>query len=109
MRARKATKPAGGKAAASHTGSMTGSDDVLEAAFRRSGVLKSNSSSSSMTACPPKSVSVVSASEHATGSTIMLEARLNAMFLRKRSIVLGFGSNATTFPLGPTRTAAGRL
>ena len=31
---------AGGKAAASHTGSLTGSDDVLEAAFRRSGVLR---------------------------------------------------------------------
>ncbi|HSW49521.1 MAG TPA: acetate--CoA ligase family protein, partial [Bryobacteraceae bacterium] len=32
----------GGKAAASHTGSLTGSDDVLEAAFRRSGVLRVN-------------------------------------------------------------------
>jgi len=33
----------GGKAAASHTGSLTGSDDVLEAAFRRCGVLRVNS------------------------------------------------------------------
>ncbi len=31
------------KAAASHTGSLTGSDDVLEVAFRRSGVLRVNS------------------------------------------------------------------
>ena len=31
---------AAGKAAASHTGSLTGSDEVLEAAFRRSGVLR---------------------------------------------------------------------
>jgi acetyltransferase len=34
---------AAAKAAASHTGSLAGSDDVLEAAFRRAGVLRVNS------------------------------------------------------------------
>ncbi len=34
---------AAAKAAASHTGSLTGSDEVLEVAFRRSGVLRVNS------------------------------------------------------------------
>jgi acetyltransferase len=33
---------AAGRAATSHTGSLTGSDDVLEAAFRRGGVLRVN-------------------------------------------------------------------
>ena len=34
---------AAAKAAASHTGYLTGSDDVLDAAFRRAGVVRINS------------------------------------------------------------------
>lgn len=35
--------PSGAKAASSHTGSLTGSDDVFKAAFKQSGVIRANS------------------------------------------------------------------
>ena len=45
------------KAAASHTGSLTGSDEVLEAAFRRVGVLRVDASPTCSTwpRCSPSS------------------------------------------------------